>query len=264
MSAWPSMECTPTNECKVQDNKTSPINVRVDDPVPASGGDMELKTAYDGELKHINITFNKFLYMTISDATPPTLQLGAVTYFLREVHIRFNPTDLQKAPEHVFTPITSNVSTAMEIQFFHVKDPAKGFFDNIKEPDGVVALSVMYEVPDKEEEGGKPPQPLPDKASDTTLKAIAENINAAGQAKPGLKLASLVPADPASFYTYSGSMTFPPCSVGVNWVIIADIQQVSKDTLVQLTTVAPTAGFATAMTDPTQEHDLKIYKRKTE
>ncbi|KAK8783388.1 hypothetical protein V5799_010246, partial [Amblyomma americanum] len=118
MSAWPSMECTPTNECKVQDNKTSPINVRVDDPVPASGGDMELKTAYDGELKHINITFNKFLYMTISDATPPTLQLGAVTYFLREVHIRFNPTDLQKAPEHVFTPITSNVSTAMEVRPF--------------------------------------------------------------------------------------------------------------------------------------------------
>jgi carbonic anhydrase len=49
---------------------------------------------------------------------------------------------------------------------------------------------------------------------------------------PGLSidLAQLLPAD-RSYYTYMGSLTTPPCSEGVLWLVLRQPQQISAEQL---------------------------------
>jgi carbonic anhydrase len=46
-----------------------------------------------------------------------------------------------------------------------------------------------------------------------------------------LNALELLPRNPASFWTYSGSLTTPPCSEGVKWTVLKNTVQVSQATV---------------------------------
>ena len=45
----------------------------------------------------------------------------------------------------------------------------------------------------------------------------------------------LLPEDPSSYYTYPGSLTTPPCTEGVKWVILKDVAPISEAQIERLT-----------------------------
>ncbi len=48
-----------------------------------------------------------------------------------------------------------------------------------------------------------------------------------------LRLERLIPANTQSYFTYFGSLTTPPCSEVVTWIIFADILGVSEEQMRQ-------------------------------
>jgi carbonic anhydrase len=51
------------------------------------------------------------------------------------------------------------------------------------------------------------------------------------QEVPGVQVnaADLLPANKAAYYTFSGSLTTPPCSEGVTWFVLKARTTISKD-----------------------------------
>jgi carbonic anhydrase len=49
-----------------------------------------------------------------------------------------------------------------------------------------------------------------------------------------LDLKTILPAK-AAYYTYTGSLTTPPCSEEVTWYVLAEPQEISEAQLVKLT-----------------------------
>ncbi len=57
---------------------------------------------------------------------------------------------------------------------------------------------------------------------------------------PGVKInaADLLPPD-MTYFNFSGSLTTPPCSEGVNWIVLATPQSVSTEQVKQFTHLFP-------------------------
>lgn len=63
------------------------------------------------------------------------------------------------------------------------------------------------------------------------LKNLPAKINAAEPLKKPLALSRLIPSN-KSYYRFSGSLTTPPCTEGVRWLVMKDPVMLSKDQIV--------------------------------
>jgi len=77
------------------------------------------------------------------------------------------------------------------------------------------------------------------KAEIAKIWAAMPTTEGEAQAAAKVDLARLVPADAAS-YRYAGSLTTPPCSEIVDWVVFADPIEVSTDQIATFTALYPT------------------------
>jgi carbonic anhydrase len=128
------------------------------------------------------------------------LLIGNEKYSLLQYHIH--------APsEHVI----NGKSYPLEIHFVHGT------------PDGKLAVIGVFA-----EEGKANSQ------FDTILDYAPENHD--GFAAPMMRFINpslLLPTNKKSFYLYAGSLTTPPCSEGVNWYVMKNPIQLSKDQIVR-------------------------------
>jgi len=62
---------------------------------------------------------------------------------------------------------------------------------------------------------------LPRKKDEEEAKSV--EVNAAG----------LLPADKSAYYTFTGSLTTPPCSEGVTWFVLKSPMVISEDEIIR-------------------------------
>lgn len=53
---------------------------------------------------------------------------------------------------------------------------------------------------------------------------------------PGIKVAGLLPAK-LDYYRFNGSLTTPPCTEGVRWLVLKDAQTASAEQIAKFTAV---------------------------
>jgi carbonic anhydrase len=134
-----------------------------------------------------------------------TLELDGRVYALREVRMR-SPSEHTLGGAHL----------AGELQFIHEAE------------DGSQAhVAVLLERASAAEQGLALP-PLPTKSGKVVT--LAEPFN----------LVAALPSDPRAF-RYEGSMTVPPCSEGVKWVVLQDPLSIGPDALSTLRRLAAAA-----------------------
>ncbi|XP_077498836.1 carbonic anhydrase 5B, mitochondrial-like [Amblyomma americanum] len=219
-------------------------------------GAMEVGFNYAVPLSRFKVTFNKFLRMTIDDTTLPSIKIYWKEYFLKEVHFRFRAEDMKGGSEHIM-----ETSADLEVQLIHVRDGKQDILSNVAKKRSVLALSLLYE---------KASTGLSDehKDTDTILKAIANRVGAKEEATEAVSLEGLIQragvfkrAPWKHFYTYQGSLTYPPCSEGVKWLIPRDNLKVDETTLEALREKAPDTGLRPPK-KRRKTHKLRMYEIK--
>uniref|UniRef100_G3MQA7 carbonic anhydrase n=1 Tax=Amblyomma maculatum TaxID=34609 RepID=G3MQA7_AMBMU len=187
--------------------------IKIADAKPATPP-IELVVDYSAQLKTFGFAKDKFLRMTIND-TGPKLTLGADKYNLKEVHFRIG-ADNTKGSEHE----VGGSSAALEIQFVHIKDGMESLGTALMTPGNVLVMSALYKVlTGRQADDTDKADPTPD----TVLTTIASNFDEKEGSIKAVKLSNaLVTGNLKEFYTYKGSMTYPPCTEDVSWVVLSE------------------------------------------
>lgn len=123
--------------------------------------------------------------------------------------IEFNGKKYTLVQGHAHTPSENwieNKPKDMEIHFVHQADDGE-----------LLVLGVLYEVGDKHEALDKIIQNAPKKVGD---KVMVENVN------PN----DFLPKDKA-YYAFTGSLTTPPCTENVQWIVLKNFPKFSKEQL---------------------------------
>jgi len=102
--------------------------------------------------------------------------------------------------------------------------PLEGHFVHADANGNLAVISVMYQEGAQNSELEKAWSHMPTKASETSPLA------------PAVDAAALLPAN-RDYYRFSGSLTTPPCSEGVIWLVMKEPLAVSKEQIEQFTKV---------------------------
>ena len=124
---------------------------------------------------------------------------------------------------------------AFELKQFHFHSPSENTIEGKSFPmeahfvhadknGNLAVVALMYNVGDKNEELEKAWGMMPEKAGDKNALSSIIDANA------------LLPAD-KDYYRFNGSLTTPPCSEGVWWLVLKNESSVSKEQLDKFTHV---------------------------
>ncbi|XP_022666590.1 carbonic anhydrase 2-like [Varroa destructor] len=124
----------------------------------------------------------------------------------------------------------------IELHIVHVKDDYATFEEARNHPDGICVLAVMFVI-------GKPFSSTerdlraPTRLQNEAEKHIMEYFTTVSGLqklqiwKSGFRLSGLLPLYPQQFYTYRGSLTTPPCSEAVIWILFHHKIPISRQLL---------------------------------
>jgi carbonic anhydrase len=113
---------------------------------------------------------------------------------------------------HFHTPSENHIkgkAFPLEAHFVHANDQGE-----------LAVIAVMFEL------GEKNP------ALDPLLAAVPPKINDTEELKQSVNLAALLPSD-KHYYRFSGSLTTPPCTEGIRWLVMKDRVTLSEEQLTQ-------------------------------
>ncbi|XP_065281795.1 carbonic anhydrase-like isoform X3 [Dermacentor albipictus] len=150
--------------------------------------------------------------------------LGQGKFVLQQFHFHFGSDDSQGA-EHKIDD--AGHGFPMEIHFVHAKE-GKSMDEALKEPGNVLVLGVLLQVEDKPA----------DNTTDAALQVIIDKIGVATDSAKKLKLGDIV-GPITSYYNYKGSLTTPPCTEGLEWIVLDSHPSVKKTTLQALRDKTP-------------------------
>lgn len=122
-----------------------------------------------------------------------------------------------------------NVTFPLEMHLVHYNSKYGDFRSSVHHQDGLVVLSVLFKISPFD---NKHLQPIMDASRKLTMPGSKTNEDDFVE-KLDLRLERLIPANTQSYFTYFGSLTTPPCSEVVTWVIFADILGVSEEQMRQ-------------------------------
>lgn len=127
-------------------------------------------------------------------------------------------------PEHSDNTITFNGKT-YELKQFHFHTPPEHVLKMEKQPHFAIEMHLVHA--DAEGNLAVVGVFFDDEAvSNPILKEIFDQAPKKAEKKPiivegkAINVADLLPADTTPFYMYSGSLTTPPCSEGVQWIVL--------------------------------------------
>lgn len=133
-------------------------------------------------------------------------------YQFTELHFHWNGYDT-KGSEHG----VNGQKKALEMHLVHFNTRYRTKEEASSQPDGILVLGVLFHE---------------DTVENPTLDPIVDQLeyvrrtDSSAPARKSFTLKSLLPPDTDIFYMYRGSLTTPPCSESVIWIIIAEVQKV--------------------------------------
>ncbi|XP_049514153.1 carbonic anhydrase isoform X1 [Dermacentor silvarum] len=151
--------------------------------------------------------------------------LGEGKFVLKQFHFHLGTNDSRGA-EHKIDE--AGHGFPMEAHFVHAKEGKSSVNEALKEPGNVLVVAVLFQVEDT---------PADDKA-DAALQAIVDKIGVTTDSVKKLKLDDFI-GPITSYYNYKGSLTTPPCTEGVEWIVLDSHPSVKKKTLQALRDKSP-------------------------
>ena len=177
-------------DCGVTTNPQSPIDVRTDD-VQAAGAPLTFSypatATIAGDVEDDTYTIQARYEDAVAPAERPSFVGPAGQFVLQRVHVHFPSEHTVDGRAH-----------AGEMHMVH------------KSADGHFAV-VAYFI-----DAGPTANPLFDR-----LLAADPGTNLKAPAEVALPMA-WVPAETTRYWTYTGSLTTPPCTTGITWIVMKD------------------------------------------
>lgn len=148
--------------------------------------------------------------------TPPVLSggpFGRNTYNFRQFHVHWDS-------EHEI----NNKLFHLEIHMVHVKNGLT-FEQALTQEDGLAVVGVMCNY-DHGAQTALTDAPLAQIMQDVSMLSVKtkERLPAIN-----LNLTRLFSPEPQAYYTYNGSLTTPPCSEAVTWIVMPEPLLISRD-----------------------------------
>lgn len=110
----------------------------------------------------------------------------------------------------------------VEIHLVHYNDKYKSLEEAFDKPDGLCVIAVFLQVSNT------------DNPRFSKLLSHLSSVECGGQSsslKDQISLSSFLPSNRKEFYRYQGSLTTPPCSESVTWIILKHGLLISKSQL---------------------------------
>ena len=92
-------------------------------------------------------------------------------------------------------------------------------------PDGFAVLGTLFQSTEDDDQNNAELDKIV-----SQLRHVSA-FNASSEMKRSLNLRRLLPSDIDTFYTYAGSLTTPPCSEIITWIIFSQVQQIGPNQL---------------------------------
>lgn len=134
------------------------------------------------------------------------------------IKINYDPGSSMAADGHEFELKQVHFHAPSENTIQGRSYPMEGHFVHADKDGNLAVISVMYEIGDKNPELEKAWRQMP------------SEIGKVNQLSGSVNAEKLLPAK-QGYYRFNGSLTTPPCSEGVNWFVMKQIDSVSKDQL---------------------------------
>lgn len=138
-------------------------------------------------------------------------------YQFVEAHFHWDQQDTTGSEHSI-----SGKRTALEMHLVHYNTRYSNKKEAASKPDGLLVLGVFFRE---------------DTRTNPRLKPIVDQIayvrqtNSTSNARHSFSLRSILPEDLSTFYKYHGSLTTPPCSESVTWVLLAQTENIGYNQL---------------------------------
>ncbi|XP_021916686.1 carbonic anhydrase 1-like isoform X2 [Zootermopsis nevadensis] len=182
------------------------------------------------------------------EALWPTIICGPLNeqYGFHTILFRWGPED-EEGSEHT----VDNRSYAMELQMVHVK---KGFTTPLSAirsgaKDGLVIVSFLFKLMPVD-------NPLLDRVVYNLWRITSPGSNVT---IPAFPLNWFFEPFCSNYYTYNGSLTHPPCSESVLWIIQPEALAISSRQLAEFRKLMSHDGRMTSNSRPVQKNSQDVY-----
>jgi carbonic anhydrase len=216
--------CTHANDAVVVDGSLKLLLNNYDRPI--DGEKVSIENNGHTAVVHINGTD------TVSDDAPWITgpALGGHHFQLQQIHFHWNRNGSHEGSEHAI----GGRKTSFEMHLVHFNTKYDAFQNAGDHPDGSAVLSVLFDFEDCD-----PSETCSDDTNDNAaLNPILARIAKVNDADDAvvldhltLDLRALLPDNIDTFYWYQGSLTTPPCSEDLTWIVFPEIQPISRNQL---------------------------------
>ncbi|XP_059490330.1 carbonic anhydrase 2-like isoform X1 [Neocloeon triangulifer] len=201
-------------------NHQSPIDLSSGSMQRATGTPLRWSTTYwhtPDNMTLRNSGHTVELHANWGSAKAPQLSGGPLRapYTFWQMHFHWGSSDLYGS-EHTI----NNVSFPMEVHAVHFKSEYGSARNALRYPDGLAVVGFLYQM------SNKPGDSL------VNITPSLPQVRSSGSSSmiPPMPLATIL-SPPRAYATYQGSLTTPPCSEGVTWLVSGYSIPVSADQL---------------------------------
>ncbi|XP_051175813.1 carbonic anhydrase 2 isoform X2 [Leptopilina boulardi] len=180
------------------------------------------------------ITNNGHTVMVVMDENIPARVFGGPlndTYIFEQMHFHWGEKDTEGSED-----LINNHSFAMELHAVFFKEQYKSMTEAVHHSDGVTVLAYFFEVDKK-----------PNLIYDEIISILpdVESLDSKSQFTSPLQLSEFLQPKTVNlenYFTYTGSLTTPPCAEVVTWIDFKEPLQLSHNQIEHFRRVRNTAG----------------------
>ncbi|XP_053670364.1 carbonic anhydrase-like [Anopheles nili] len=221
-------------------SRQSPIDIVRADATPPSLEHAVPLLLDGGSRKPVSISVTnnghtaQYTFVWSKDSERPTLAGGPLPlgepYVLEQLHFHWG-ADNGRGSEHTF----DGQAHSLEAHFVFFKHAYGSFERALAHPDGLTVLGAVYDAQsEKVQPGAKWARPLPKiRPAGTTITLEGREVFA---------LDSVAGGDWSRYFSYPGSLTTPPCSESVIWIVRDGTFPVAQKDLEELRNLLESSG----------------------